>query len=106
MPFDSSDHSTKLKIVLEIPSDNTLDSASSVSTVIEATFEDSSVHAWFSVFDRVLKINGFSDFVIMSGATQLAFNEFRDEGEMRRVAKFHDLVLLEDINKTEESSDD
>ena len=45
---------------------------------------------------QVLHLAGFSDRMIMNGATQLAFNEMRDIKDMRATAKIYDLKLLED----------
>jgi hypothetical protein len=59
--------------------------------------DDMNVHQYFNLFQSFLRAVGFSDRVIMDGAAELAFNEFRDEKMMREVAENNDLVLSEDL---------
>jgi hypothetical protein len=101
-------YSTKLKIELTSHSTSE-DEPPKISTSIEVDLTDENVHAWFTVFSRVLLQAGFSDYVVMSGATKLAFNEWRTPEDMRKVAKEYDLVLKEDLQtleNDEEKSDD
>lgn len=64
---------------------------------ISAPRDDMNVHQYFTLFQSFLRAVGFSDRVIMDGAAELAFNEFRDEKMMREVAENNDLVLSEDL---------
>lgn len=105
---NSDPDSTKLKIELCYRS-SLMESPTELNTVMEADLTHKNVHAWFSVFANVLLQAGFSEKVIMSGAAQLAFNEWRSIEDMRQVAEEYDLVLQEDLGSLkdqEEESDD
>jgi hypothetical protein len=65
------------------------------SIVWSACLEDCTVHAWMQLFEQVLRAQGFSDRVIMSGACQLAFNERRSDADMKAVADEYGLTLQE-----------
>ena len=58
---------------------------------IEADMTNSTVHDWFKIFEKVLMAQGFDTFVIQKGCVELAFNEWRDLEEMRRIHKEYDL---------------
>lgn len=58
---------------------------------IEADLTHSSVHDWFKIFEKILLAQGFDTFVIQKGAVELAFNEWRDTKEMRRLYAEYDL---------------
>lgn len=64
---------------------------------ISSPRDDMNIHQYFNLFQSFLRAVGFDDRVIMSGATELAFNEFRDEKMMREVAENNDLILSEDL---------
>jgi len=77
-----------------------LDSPQSISTNIMADLEDSSVHAYYKVFEKVLAHAGFTEKQIMLGATHVAFNESRDIETMRKVADEYELILDEDSKES------
>lgn len=56
-----------------------------------ADLQDSNVHEWFRVFEKVLLAAGFSERVIMKGGAELAFNGYRDAADMRWVYDEYDL---------------
>lgn len=86
---------TKLLITLEESGGHDLDSTNKVVTRWETDMDDCSVHAWFKVFASVLAANGFTEETIMSGACQLAFNEWRSQESMKKIAEEYGLVLKE-----------
>jgi hypothetical protein len=50
----------------------------------------------FRFFGNVARTMGHNELGIMKGACSLAFNDMRDEGEMRRIADEYDLKMVED----------
>lgn len=65
---------------------------------ITFTYEDVTefnIHELFAAFEKVAKTLGYSDYVIMSGGCEIAFNEFRETEAMKKVAKEYDLTLNE-----------
>lgn len=65
---------------------------------ITFTYEDVTefnIHELFNVFEKVAKILGYSDNVIMAGGCEIAFNEFRETNAMKKVAEEYDLTLNE-----------
>jgi len=61
--------------------------------------EDLNVHQLFRFFATVARAMGHNEIGIMKGACSLAFNDMRDEEEMRKVANEFDLFLSEDYHK-------
>lgn len=62
------------------------------------TYEDVTefnIHELFAAFEKVAKTLGYSDNVIMAGGCEIAFNEFRDTEDMKKVANEYDLTLNE-----------
>lgn len=51
------------------------------------------IHELFAAFEKVAKTLGYSDWVIMAGGCEIAFNELRDTKDMERVAEKYDLIL-------------
>jgi len=64
---------------------------------MEVPAEDLNIHQYFHLFNRFLRSIGFFDYSIMQGAVQLAFNDMRDEKEMKKVADEYGLILEEDF---------
>ena len=64
---------------------------------MEVPSEDLNIHQYFHLFSRFLRAVGFCDYNIMQGGVQLAFNDMRDQKEMKRVADEYGLILEEDI---------
>jgi len=89
------DYSYRLKIIVTNPGDDDMDGPNATRFELQTTMDDCNVHGWFNVFQSVLRAQGFSDKVIMTGATQLAFNEQRDLKMMEEVASFFGLTLDE-----------
>lgn len=89
------DHSCRLKIIVTNPSDDDIDGPNATRFELQTTMDECNVHGWFNVFHSVLRSQGFSDRAIMTGATQLAFNEQRDLKMMEEVASFFGLTLDE-----------
>lgn len=62
------------------------------------TYDDVSefnIDELFNVFEKIARILGYSDRVIMAGGCELAFNGLRDPDTMKSVAKEYDLTLNE-----------
>ena len=53
----------------------------------------------FRFFGTVARTMGHNEHGIMKGACSLAFNDMRDEGEMRKIAEEFDMKLAEDYAK-------
>jgi hypothetical protein len=86
-----------LNISISEKFDDELSNPQHISTNIMADLEDCDVNAYFKVFERVLGMLGFTESVIMTGAAELAFNEFRNKETMAAVANRFDLILEEDF---------
>lgn len=69
---------------------------------LSSDVKDFTVHEWFKLFEKVLLASGFSEYVVMSGACELAFNEWRDTADMRKVFKEYDLDEFVDKPEEEE----
>jgi hypothetical protein len=85
----------ELKLSVRYNREYALDPLPAHVFTFEADMVDVSVHAWFEVFQNVLRAVGFSEGNIMAGACQLAFNEYRDPADMKKVAAENDLTLNE-----------
>jgi hypothetical protein len=68
---------------------------------MEVPAEDLNIHQYFHLFNRFLRSIGFCDYSIMKGGVQLAFNDMRDEKEMKKVADEYGLILEEDFPNDE-----
>lgn len=68
-----------------------LESDAPMRAMITADVSDFNVYQWFTIFERALAAAGFSEYNIMDGACQLAFNDMRDHDNMRRLAAEYDL---------------
>lgn len=53
--------------------------------LVKKETSDLNIHDWFSIFEKVLRYEGFSDSIILKGGVQLAFNEWRDPKRMQEV---------------------
>ncbi len=85
----------ELKISVRYKRDYSLDKLPTHLLTLEADMADVSVHAWFEVFQNVLRGVGFTEENIMAGACQLAFNEYREPESMKKIADRSDLTLNE-----------
>jgi hypothetical protein len=85
----------ELKISVRYSRDYSLDELPTHLFTLEADMADVSIHAWFEVFQNVLRGVGFSEQNIMAGACQLAFNEYREPEMMKKIASQNDLTLNE-----------
>jgi hypothetical protein len=92
----------ELKISVRYSRDYSLDDLPTHMFTLEADMADVSVHAWFEVFQNVLRGVGFTEENIMAGACQLAFNEYRDPQSMKKIADKNDLTLDEFKNDNED----
>ena len=70
---------------------NELDDMNKTTYEIQTNMTDCSVHAWFKLFEKILGSQGFTEEVIMRGATQLAFNDSRREEMMDKLIKDYEL---------------
>jgi len=61
---------------------------------------DWDVHDWFKLFERILAVEGFNEYVIMKGGCELAFAEGRSQSDMLRL--FTEYELAEFVLKPEE----
>jgi len=68
---------------------------------IKADMTDKTVHDWFALFERVLQVCGYNEGLVMRGACELAFNEWRKSEDMVQVAKEYDLTLNEFSHQNE-----
>lgn len=68
---------------------------------MEVPAEDLNIHQYFHLFNRFLRSIGFCDYSIMQGGVQLAFNDMRDQKEMKKVADEYGLILEEDFPNDE-----
>ena len=64
---------------------------------IETPHTDLTVNQYFKLFKDFLSAASFSKLLIMKGATELAFNEFNDEKDMRAVAEEYGLLMEENL---------
>ena len=93
----------KTRMVIRLEQHNERDkydikSNSAYGEDIVFTYDDVSdfnIHELFNAFEKVAKILGYSDRVIMAGGCELAFSELRDPKVMKNVAKEYDLTLNE-----------
>lgn len=84
-------------ITLDFDSDETFDGLPDHTVEFTIGFADMTAHGWFSLFEKILGVQGFSEINIMRGAAALAFREGRATEDMRKIAKELDLKLLEDL---------
>jgi hypothetical protein len=70
---------------------NELDDMNETIYEIHTNMTDCSVHAWFKLFEKILGSQGFTEEVIMRGATQLAFNDGRREEMMDKLIEEYGL---------------
>ena len=90
---------TKMTIRLEQygePDKYDIGSKQPIGEDVAFTYEDVSdfnVHELFTAFEKVAKTLGYSERVIMAGGCELAFNEFRDPDDMKKIAKDYELTL-------------
>jgi hypothetical protein len=68
-----------------------LDDMNETTYEIHTNMTHCSVHAWFKLFEKILRSQGFNEEVIMRGATQLAFNDCRREEMMDRLIAEYEL---------------
>lgn len=89
----------KLKIELtdERYKQTSIDEPGEMTTTWEAEMDDCSVHAWFKVFESVLGAAGMNEKLIMRGACQLAFNEWRDIDAMKKLSEEYDLDFADEL---------
>lgn len=81
----------EIKLTDERYNQTSLDEPGEMTTTWEAEMDDCSVHAWFKVFESVLGAAGMTEKLIMRGACQLAFNEWRDLEDMKKLSSDYDL---------------
>jgi hypothetical protein len=53
--------------------------------ILETEVDDFSVTDWFKLFEKVLLSAGFSEYVVMKGCMELAFNSWRTTENMRQL---------------------
>lgn len=86
----------KITITDESYAQGSIDEPGEMTTTWEVNLEDCSVHAWFKVFESVLGAAGMTEKLIMRGACQLAFNQYRDIEMMKTLSKEYDLDFAEE----------
>lgn len=95
---------TKLKITIEEEGTYALGTEyPNYVLELSSNVEDLTVHEWFKLFEKVLLANGFSEFVVASGACALAFNEWRQIADMKKIFKEYDLEDF--VEKPEEEEE-
>ena len=92
-------------ITLEFDSDETFDGLPEHTIEFRIDFADMTAHGWFSLFEKIMGVQGFSELNIMRGATNLAFREGRSTEDMRKVAEEYDLKLIEDLEKSDDDTE-
>jgi hypothetical protein len=66
---------------------------------IEAPAHDLNIHQQFELFKSFLRAMGYTEYNIIQGACQVAFNDGNDETQMKKVADEYELILDEDYRK-------
>jgi hypothetical protein len=92
-------------ITLEFDSDETFDGLPEHTIEFHIDFADMTAHGWFSLFEKIMGVLGFSELNIMRGATNLAFRERRSTEDMRKVAEEYELKLIEDLDKSDDDTE-
>lgn len=92
-----------MTIKLQYGASNQYDGLPEHTIEFKVPFEELTVHGWFSIFEKLVNLMGFSETNVMRGATELAFREGRKQDDMRVIAKEYDLKLVEDL--TEENDE-
>lgn len=95
----------KILIILKFDSDETFDGLPEHTVEMRLDFTDLTAHGWFSLFEKIMGLQGFSERSIMRGATNLAFREGRSLEDMRKVAEEYDLKLIEDLAKSDDDTE-
>lgn len=91
----------EIKLTDERYKQTSIDEPGEMTTTWEADMDDCSVHAWFKVFESVLGAAGMTEKLIMRGACQLAFNEFRTEEDMAKLSEEYELDFASARQKRE-----
>lgn len=109
MPYHTLIHTNlpmKYKATVQLSYTSTSDGAIDCDDILpaenikmEVPAEDLNIHQYFCLFNRFLRAVGFCDYNIMQGGIQLAFNDMRDQKEMKRVADEYGLILEEDFSE-------
>lgn len=86
---------SKIKIELTECFGIDLDDLNETTVTIESEMLDCSIHAWFKLFEKILRYSHFSESVIMRGAVEMAFNDSRSMEQMKLIADAYDLVMKE-----------
>ena len=87
-------HDTLINIKITDAGGDKLDDMNETTYEIQTSMNGCSVHAWFRLFENILKSQGFTEEVIMRGATQLAFNEWRHPEIMNKLIAEYELNNL------------
>lgn len=66
---------------------------------IESNLTDCTIHEWFEIFEKVLRLQQFSEYVIMKGLCEKAFNESRTIENMKKLYKEYDLSEFHEDGK-------
>jgi hypothetical protein len=90
----------EIKLTDERYRQGSIDEPGEMTTTWEADMDDCSVHAWFKVFESVLGAAGMTEKLIMRGACQLAFNEYRSVEDMVKLSKDYDLDFANEREAT------
>ena len=83
----------EIKLTDECYRQGSIDEPGEMITTWKADMDDCSIHAWFKVFESVLGAAGMTEKLIMRGACQLAFNEYRSIEDMVKLSKDYDLTF-------------
>ena len=84
-------YNTLVNIRITDTGGNELDDMNETTYEIQTNMTDCSVYAWFKLFEKILGSQGFTEEVIMRGATQLAFNDCRREKMMDKLIAEYEL---------------
>jgi hypothetical protein len=84
-------YNTVVNIKITDTGGNELDDMNETTYEIQTNMTDCSVHAWFKLFEKILGSQGFTEEVIMRGATQLAFNDSRHPAMMDKLMTEYEL---------------
>jgi hypothetical protein len=88
-----------VKFTLQAPDNSYLcgNSLPGQTITIETSHTDLTINQYFKLFKDFLSAVGFNSLSIMKGATELAFNEFNDEKDMKAVAEEYGLLMEENL---------
>jgi len=84
-------YNTLVNIRITDTGGNELDDMNDTVYEIHTNMTECSVHAWFTLFERILSSQGFTEETITRGALELAFKESRHPAMIDKLIKDYEL---------------